>query len=196
MMKTFDSSRRSTLKLVPATERVLREAGQVMAWFRLLYLDDPCEQWQVYLLALFEGLKQDEFADACRRLAVPGRFASQLHSQRSQVHKTLDAIKRRLKHSCDVRNSELFSWFSSFSLEMLLYLAARASSEQIRRFVSIYLTRLRGIAPLLSGDDLRGLGLQPGPSFGKVKERLLQGKLDGELENREDELRLVRSLMS
>lgn len=183
------------LKLVPATERVLREAGQVMAWFRLLYLDDPCEQWQVYLLALFEGLKQDEFADACRRLAVPGRFASQLHSQRSQVHKTLDAIKRRLKHSCDVRNSELFSWFSSFSLEMLLYLAARASSEQIRRFVSIYLTRLRGVVPLLGGDDLRELGLLPGPAFGRVKQRLLQARLDGEIQSREDELALARSLM-
>jgi len=184
-----------TLKLVPATERVLREAGQVMAWFRLLYLDDPCEQWQVYLLALFEGLKQDEFADACRRLAVPGRFASQLHSQRSQVHKTLDAVKRRLKHSSAVRNSELFAWFNSFSLEMLLYLAARASGEQIRRFVSIYLTRLRGITPLLGGDDLRELGLPPGPVFGRIKQRLLQARLDGEVQSREDELALARSLM-
>ena len=184
------------LKLVPATERVLREAGQVMAWFRLLYLDDPCEQWQVYLLAMFDGLKPDEFIDACRRLAVPGRFATQLQDQRCLVRKTLDAVKRRLKHSSDVRNSELFAWFSVFSLEMLLYLASRASSEQVRRFVSLYLTRLRGIAPLLDGDDLRDLGLQPGPQFGRIKERLLQAKLDGEVESREDELVLVRSLIT
>ncbi|MBC7962255.1 MAG: CBS domain-containing protein [Steroidobacteraceae bacterium] len=184
------------LKLVPATERVLREAGQVMAWFRLLYLDDPCEQWQVYLLAMFDGLKPDEFIDACRRLAVPGRFATQLQDQRCLVRKTLDAVKRRLKHTSDVRNSELFAWFSVFSLEMLLYLASRASSEQVRRFVSLYLTRLRGIAPLLDGDDLRDLGLQPGPQFGRIKERLLQAKLDGEVENREDELALVRSLIT
>ena len=184
------------LKLVPATERVLREAGQVMAWFRLLYLDDPCEQWQVYLMAMFDGLKANEFSDACLRLAVPGRFAAQLYTQRCLVHKTLDAAKRRLKHSADVRNSELFVWFSPFSLEMLLYLASRASSEQIRRFVSYYLTRLRGITPLLDGNDLRNLGLQPGPGFGKVKERLQQAKLDGEVKNREDELVLVRSLIT
>ena len=184
------------LKLVPSTERVLREAGQVMAWFRLLYLDDPCEQWQVYLMAMFDGLKQDEFSDACLRLAVPGRFASQLHAQRSLVHKTLDAVKRRLKHPSSVRNSELFAWFSVLSLEMLLYLASRASSEQIRRFVSFYLTKLRGVVPLLDGNDLRDLGLQPGPGFGKVKERLMQAKLDGEVQNREDELVLVRSLIT
>lgn len=185
-----------SLKLVPATERVLREAGQVMAWFRLLYLDDPCQQWQVYFLAMLDGLKPEEFTDVCRRLAVPGRFANQLQNQRCLVYKTLDAIKRRLKNPSDVRNSELFGWFNAFSLEMLLYLASRANGEQIRRFVSLYLTKLRGITPLLDGDDLLGLGLQPGPGFGKVKERLLQARLNGEVENREDELALVRSLIT
>ncbi len=179
------------LKMVPATERVLREAGQIMAWFRLLYLDDPCEQWQVYLLAMMDGLKQDEFAGACKRLSVPGRFADQLHSQRSLVHKTLDAIKRHLKHSSEVRNSEIYEWFGVFSLEMLLYLASRASSEQVRRFVSLYLTRLREIVPLLDGNDLLGLGLQPGPVFGIVKKSLQQAKLNGEVESREDEAALV-----
>lgn len=185
-----------SLKLVPASERVLREAGQVMAWFRLLYLDDSCQQWQVYLLAMFDGLKADEFSDACRRLAVPGRFATQMHNQRCLVHKTLDSIKRRLKHSAEVRNSELFAWFSVFSLEMLLYLASRASSEQVRRFVSLYLTRLRSVEPLLDGSELRSLGLQPGPAFGRVKARLQQAKLDGEVESREEELLLARSLIT
>jgi len=183
------------LKLAPATERVLNEAGQVMAWFRLLYLDDPCEQWQVYFLAMFDGLKPDEFTDACRRLSVPGRFATQLHNQRCLVHKTLDAIKRRMKNHANVRNSELFSWFSVFSLEMLLYLASRASSEQVRRFVSFYLTRLRGVVPLLDGQALLELGLQPGPGFGRVKERLMRARLDGEVQSREDELALVRTLV-
>jgi len=184
-----------SLKLVPATERVLREAGQVMAWFRLLYLDDPCEQWQVYFLAMFDGLKGDEFSDACRRLSVPGRFADQLHSQRTLVYKTLAAIKRRLKHAADVRNSELYAWFSVFSLEMLLYLASRASNEQVRRYVSHYLTKLREVVPLLDGNDLLSLGFQPGPGLGRIKERLLQSRLDGEVDSREDEQVLALSLI-
>lgn len=185
-----------SLKLTPDTERVLNEAAQVMAWFRLLYLDDPCEQWQVYFLAMFDGLKPDEFADACRRLAVPGRFAAQVNSQRCQVIKTLDAVKRRLKHPAEVRNSELYAWFNVLSLEMLLYLASRASSERVRRFVSLYLTRLRGVVPLLDGKALLALGIQPGPDFGKIKARLQQAKLDGEIENRDAELQLVQSLIT
>ncbi|HXE98291.1 MAG TPA: CBS domain-containing protein [Dongiaceae bacterium] len=182
------------LKLVPATERVLQETGQVMAWFRLLYLEDRCETWQVYFMALCDGLKPDEFRDACGRLALPGRLASRLCTQRRLVVTILNAAKRRLKQAPEVRNSQLFAWFSDLTLEMLLYLAARASSEQVRRFVSLYLTRLRAVAPELDGDDLLGLGLEPGPLFRRIKERLLQARLDGEVSSREEEEALVRAM--
>lgn len=183
-----------TLKLVSATERVLLEAGQVMAWFRLLYLEDRCEPWQVYLLALCDGLASDEFHAACARLSIPGRLASRLCDQRHTVFSTLSAIKRRLKQDAEVRNSQLFAWFSGLDVEMLLYLAARASSEQVRRFASLYLTRLRAVAPELNGNDLHGLGLEPGPLFGHIMKRLLQARLDGEVCSREEEEALAKSM--
>jgi tRNA nucleotidyltransferase (CCA-adding enzyme) len=179
------------LKLVAATERVLQETGQVMAWLRLLYLDERCESWQVYLLALCDGLTPQEFHDACIRLAIPGRLASRLRNQRHLVFTTLGSIKRRLKQSAEVQNSQVLAWFSGLSLEMLSYLAARASSEQVRRFVSLYLTRLRTIAPVLNGEDLRELGLEPGPLFRRMKDRLLQARLNGEVSTRDEEVALV-----
>ncbi len=184
------------LKLSPATALVLNEAGQVLAWFRLLYLDDPCQQWQVYFLALCDGLKPEEFQEACRRLAIPGRLAARLHDQRRQVYKVLEAIKRRVKKSPEVPNSMLFDWFGSLSLEMLLYLASRASNEQVRRFVSLYLTKLREVVPQLGGKDLQGLGVPPGPQFGRIRQRLLQARLDGEVSSREDELALAKSMIT
>jgi tRNA nucleotidyltransferase (CCA-adding enzyme) len=183
------------LKLLPTTERVLKETGQVMAWFRLLYLKDRCEPWHVYFMGLSDGLSSSEFRDACSRLAIPGRLASRLCTQRRLVFTTLNAIKRRLKQAAEVRNSELYAWFSEFTLEMLLYMAARASSEQVRRFVSLYLTGLRAVGPLLSGDDLRSLGLEPGPMFRRIKERLLQARLDGEVNSRDEETVLALALV-
>ena len=184
------------LKLVPATKRVLQETGQVMAWFRLLYLEDRCEPWQVYFMALCDGLTPEEFRTACSRLAIPGHLASRLCSQRHLVFTTLKVIKQHLKQTAMVRNSQVNIWFSGLTLEMLLYLAARASSEQVRRFVSLYLTRLRGVAPLLDGNDLLGLGLKPGPLFRRIKEQLLHAFLDGEVNSREEEEALARSLAS
>ena len=110
------------------------------------------------------------------------------------MYTTLNAIKRHLKQASDVANSQLYAWFSVLTLEMLLYLAARASSEQVRRYVSLYLTRLRAVSPLLDGEDLRGLGLVPGPLFRRIKERLLQARLDGEVCSRDEEEALALSL--
>ncbi len=185
-----------SLKLVPKTERVVRESGQVMAWFRLLYLEDRCEPWQVYFLALCDCLTATEFQEACSRLSLPGRLQARLCSQRQRAFSVLHSIKNRLKQDWEVRNSELYLWFSGFTLELLLFMAARANSEQIRRLISHYLNRVRDIAPLLGGDDLCRLGVMPGPRFKQVKERLFRDRLDGVVKSREDEEKLVLALVN
>ncbi|MDD2850746.1 MAG: CBS domain-containing protein [Desulfuromonadaceae bacterium] len=185
-----------SLKLSPAVGRVVRETGQVLAWFRLLYLEDHCATWQVYFMALCDGLQPEEFSETCSRLAIPGRLAAQLRSQRHVVFTTLTAIKRHLKQAGGVCNSQLYTWFRRFTLEMLLYVAARANSEQVRRFVSLYLTRLRTVTSSLDGNDLCRLGLTPGPQLRHIKERLLMARLDGELDNRDEEEALARSLVA
>jgi tRNA nucleotidyltransferase (CCA-adding enzyme) len=183
------------LKLVPASERVLQETGEVMAWFRLLYLKDGCEAWHVYLMALCDGLKPEEFRDVCLRLSIPGHLAMRLRNQRHQVCKTLSSISRCLKQQPDIPNSQIYAWLHTLNLEMLMYLAAKANSEQVRRFVSLYLTKLRDAVTLLGGDDLRALGLEPGPLFRRIKEQLLRARLDGEVNSRDEEEVFVKSLV-
>jgi len=80
-------------------------------------------------------------------------------------------------------------------MEMLLYLAARARHDQVRRYISTYLTRLRNVKSKLSGRDLQELGLQNGPLFGVVMERLLAARLDGLINSVEDEKNLARSMI-
>ncbi|HIJ80759.1 MAG TPA: CBS domain-containing protein [Desulfuromonadales bacterium] len=184
------------LKLHPATVQALRETGEVMAWFRLLYLKEHCETWQVWFLGLCDGLHQEEFSETCRRLALPGRLSTQLNRQRHQVARIVRAIKVAGKSSDPLLNSQLHTWFGGLSLEVLLYLAARAGSEQVKRLVSCYLTRLRGVTPLLKGDDLLSLGMNGGPQVGRIMKRLLQARLDGEVVSREDELALARTMIT
>ncbi len=109
---------------------------------------------------------------------------------------TLDAIQRRLRRNPDVHNSDMFAWFHGLPLEMLFYLAARASREEVRRFVSHYVSHLRQIRCSLDGDGLAALGLAPGPRFRKILDRLLVARLDGEVVNDEQERALAQRLIS
>jgi tRNA nucleotidyltransferase (CCA-adding enzyme) len=184
------------LKLTPETGRVIDEAGQVLAWFRLLYLTDPYEQWQVYFLALCDGLKQDEFIEACRRLAVPGRTMAKVFEHRRRALGILDAIQRRLKRNPEAQNSEIYAWFHGLPLDVLLYLAARARREEVRRFVSHYVTHLRQVRSTLDGDGLAALGLEPGPRFRDILDRLLTARLDGEVTSDDGERDLAIRLIA
>ena len=183
------------LRLAPETRRIVDEAGRVLAWFRLLYLPDACEQWQVYFLALGDRLTHDEFHDACCRLVVPGRVITKVFGHRRQALGTLDAIQRRLRRNPNVHNSDMYAWFHGLPLEMLLYLAARASREEVRRFISHYVTRLRQVRCSLDGDGLAALGLAPGPRFRKILDRLLVARLNGEVVNDEQERALALRLI-
>ncbi len=185
------------LKMVPETERVIHETARVLVWFRLLYLEDPCRQWQVYYLALCDGLAAGEFLDACRRLAVPGRVMTRVFASRRHTLGILDSIQRRLKRGPEVRRSEIHTWFHGLPLETLLYLAAKASRDEVRRFVSLYLTHLRQVRRCLDGEALKSLGLAAGPRFKDIMERLLAARLDGEVTTDDEEralaVRLIRT---
>ena len=184
------------LKLVPETGRVIHEADQVLTWFRLLYLNDSCEQWHVYLLALCDGLRHEEFAEACDRLEVPGRVMARVFNQRRQAVGMLDALQRRIRRGPDIRNSEIFGWFHDLSLEVLLYIAAAASQEEVKRFVSLYLLRLRQVRCSLNGEGLKALGLAPGPEFRRIMDRLLVARLDGEVGSDDEERALAVELIT
>jgi len=84
----------------------------------------------------------------------------------------------------------------------LRYLLDRASPEsrlllwagagRVRRRVERYLTRLAFVKPALTGLDLKEFGFIPGPTYRRIMDMLLRGRLDGRLKNREDEIALLR----
>jgi tRNA nucleotidyltransferase (CCA-adding enzyme) len=183
------------LRLQPKTTRIMQETGQIMAWFRLLYLSVHCEQWQVYLLALCDGLRQEEFEETCRRLDVPERITARVFSLRCRSLAMLDGLQRRIKRGPPIRNSEIFQWFHGLPPEILLYLAAAASQEDVKRLVSLYLTHLCQVRCVFDGNALKALGLKPGPHFRKVLDRLLTARLDGEVRTEDEERRLAELLI-
>jgi hypothetical protein len=48
--------------------------------------------------------------------------------------------------------------------------------------------------PLLSGDDLVAGGLEPGPAFGRILERVYDAQLEGRVANKDQAMELARRL--
>ena len=100
-------------------------------------------------------------------------------------------LKRGLPHLIDLRPSE---W--TYALEKLpllsiyaVYLISRENS--LLSYISIW----RHVRSRTSGDDLKKLGLPPGPRFGEILIRLRSAWLDGEVANEGQEKELLARLV-
>ncbi len=180
------------LSLRAATRSLFEAANRIVHWYDLLYTGEPCEKWLVYFLCLLDDLDRDAVTGISHRLDLPVRYLDVLLEKRELAHHILQLLEKQRVRRAPPRPSELFHRLDPMPAEVLLYIMARAGGEEVRRWVSHYFTHLRGVAPLLSGNDLREMGFPPGPVYKKILHVLRDARLNGRVTTRDDEIALVR----
>lgn len=85
----------------------------------------------------------------------------------------------------------------TFYLEQLPSIAVYAV-YLIRREAALreFLVNWRNIRPTTTGDDLKARGLEPGPRFAEILRQLRAAWLDGDVMNKDEELKLLEKLVT
>lgn len=172
--------------------RILDEVKKVVTWFELLYQQDNVETWVVYFLALTSLVSDDSFWETCTRLSVSEHYRERLIDMRVHGEQVLKVMEQKAARENTVRRSDIFFWLRSLSLEVLLYIMAKTRREDVRKFISLYVTQLRGVSCSVTGDDLKSMGLRPGPRYREILDVVLKARLNGEVSTHADELLLAR----
>jgi len=167
--------------------RFFDEARRAMDWYDLLYTGKPCERWLCNFLVCTSVLDRAGIKALCDRLQVIPRDREILVEQRSTALGILRQLERRKPGTSPPRNSSLQRWFHPLSTEILLLMMARTRKDSVRQWISRYITHLRNQQPILTGDDLKHLGIPPGPLYRTVLDDLLAARLDERVETEEDE---------
>ncbi|MFP4109107.1 MAG: hypothetical protein ACLFT1_08510, partial [Desulfonatronovibrio sp.] len=58
--------------------------------------------------------------------------------------------------------------------------------------ISGFITQLRNIHPQISGKDLKKMGIEPGPVYGKILQEIKAAQIDGHLPDRQAQLEWVK----
>jgi tRNA nucleotidyltransferase (CCA-adding enzyme) len=170
---------------------VFEEASKAVHWFELLYLEEKLRSWVVYFLCLMLGLDEDAMEGICSRFTVPRLYRKLFLQERTAFHHVYHCMERRLASEKRLRHSEVYFWLRPFCPELLIYGMASSRMEEIRKAISHYFSHLRSITPIINGNDLKGLGLEPGPAYQEILRAVLEARLDGEVESKEDEIEFV-----
>lgn len=181
------------LSINPDRKEMLIRTAKIMAWYRLLYIDEEMRPWLVYFLVLCSSLTYAVTLEVFRRLGIPPALKNEVLGCREKARSLRSSLKR-LTATPGFRVSALCSMLRPLPVEFVLYLMADMEVPETRRALSRYITVWRTEKPGVDGSDLKKLGLAPGPAYGVILQRLLEAKLDGTAASPEEQLALAREL--
>ena len=90
------------------------------------------------------------------------------------------------------RVSQLYEWLRPLSLEVLLYGMAFFENQGLERNISLHITQWRREKADINGEDLKRLGIKPGPIYAEILKKALLAKLDGRASTAKSQLALAK----
>ena len=165
------------------TYKLFDEIYKVVSWHDLLYVDEKYLRWSLYFMALIKKSSFKIADELCSRLKFPEKEKIIILKNRLRAQRHLSALEKNLP----LKNSELYSLLSVFKTELILYMIASATTENSKKAITHYYTKLKNIKISIRGKDLLKMGLKPGHDFKKTFDAVLDARLDKKINSKKDE---------
>jgi tRNA nucleotidyltransferase (CCA-adding enzyme) len=167
-----------------AKYRALRERMDPEAWE--LRSEDVLF---VHLALLAYRLEQERLQALSRRLKVKREDEEDLLLVRV-LRERLPELARSSRPSASYR------LLQPYPSRVLAVNYTASEREVVRDALYSYQVTWRLMEPEITGDDLKAMGLEPGPQFGQLLSALRDARLDGEVSTRQEEIAVVETLLA
>ncbi len=155
----------------------------VTTWARLQHKVNSVEaRWLLWLMSLTEI----EIASLNERLKFTASLLKSLYAS-SKIFAALLTFADLKPSQCVARLDDL-----PLTAVSVVALVAQGQSRQV---LEKYLSEWRHVKPKTTGDDLKNLGVVPGPKYQEILSRLRVAWLDGEVSSENEEKRLLENYL-
>jgi tRNA nucleotidyltransferase (CCA-adding enzyme) len=178
------------LALTAELESAFENVNQVETWHGLLFLDESYMKWAVYFMALVRPFDHETTDTICRRFDLPPRLRRLFGPDRLTAERLLHRFERRLPET----PAALCRALEGLGTEQILLMMALTERTEVKRAISLYVTKLRFVRPAIGGADLKRMGIAPGPVYGRILDAVRDAKRNEQLASREEELALAAKL--
>jgi tRNA nucleotidyltransferase (CCA-adding enzyme) len=150
----------------------------------------PLPPPSLYLSLLLYHLAEAELESVIARLNIAGEMARDLR-QMVRLKADLPALA-----DPNLPRSGTYRRLRQYSPQAITACALACDSLAIRGRLQLYLDDLRYVKLFIDGEDLKKMGVAPGPRLGKMLKALLEAKLDNKVSTKEEEEALVRQWLA
>lgn len=167
------------------------EISRQIRWFKKFHFRRrQLDSWLMYLIGMLNVLSVRQITALCGRLSLRSGEEKRIISYKNTTSKFIATLSK-----ANAEPAKIFSLLEPLSYEVILLLKARYKNRILDEHISDFLEIYNGMRILISGDDLRNLGILPGPYYQKIFSRVLTAKLNGLVKNREEELLLIKKII-
>ncbi len=141
-------------------------------------------------IALMRGISSREAQNLCERLALTKALTQAITASAKLAERTELLDDPAIRPS---QLAQLLDDFPALALQACWLFSAEKPTVQAR--IAAYASDWRGRRPKLSGNDLKAMGVAPGPRYRQLLDRLRWAWIDGEIHSAEEEAALLRQLL-
>ena len=155
------------------------------------FVDEKVEIWLIYFTCLLEDLEISKIQRICRRMMLKTSNISKINGILLNYDLTVQFLEQKDKLS----PSEVYVKLKSMTNEMLFLLMMKNRQKRIKERIIKFLKISKYEKLEITGKDIERTGLQPGPIYSTLLNKLLYAKLDGKIRNKEEEIKFVKGIL-
>lgn len=183
------------LGVLSQIQPALRCDRWLMARFRAVRNDllpaqwglEPADRPFVYWGLLLYRMEPTALGAVTARLRIPRSEARDLER--------LPRLRQDIDRLPSLRQpSQVYHLLEPYPARLLAVAWVADRRAGVRARLAAFQARYRHVTPILTGEDLKAMGLRPGPIFGQLLVALRDARLDGKVTSREDEEAMVRKM--
>jgi tRNA nucleotidyltransferase (CCA-adding enzyme) len=181
-----------SLTFTKEKEKLFTQMHAVFKWHEFLYQGKAVDKLQYYILALIDHMKNEDVVEFCKQLEMSERLKKKTIENSERLR---EAMARLAMGITVMKKSEIFKILELLSREAKLFIMAKTKSEEVKKAISGYITSRNSYKSFTTGEDLKKLGIQEGPIYKEVLDKLKDAKIDMNLKTKEDEANFVDMLL-
>ncbi len=181
-----------TLTFTRDKEKLFTQMHAVFKWHEFLYQGKAIDKLQYYILALIDHMKHEDVAEFCKQLEMSEKLKRKTIENAERLR---EAMAKFAMGITVLKKSEIFKILELLSREAKLFIMAKTKSEETKKAISGYITSRNSYKSFTTGEDLKKLGIQEGPVYKEVLDKLKDAKIDMNLKTKEDEANFVDMLL-
>jgi len=141
----------------------------------------------LYLALLAYSLTDEENEGLISRLRLPKSITQTLRDTISLKNKLQSLANPELTPS------SIYYIIHGYSSPAIIVNSLACDLPAARQHIHLFLNKLRYVKPALTGEDLKRLGITPGPDIGLILRQIHKARLDGKITTKQEEESLVNT---